>query len=156
MSDISFELEFMVAKLKALTGMLEKVAAEVEDLRARVEAKDNIYGTSKGTEIEALPGKPIPRLNIRKLEYLADTWTQGSLQNLNTFQINTVLGFYPNSDDEGEIEWAFKYYGVSCKIWSRGSGASTGMFPAESFLFYGPRSVFVKLFGEGNVTGGAQ
>lgn len=67
--------------------------------------------------------------------------TGGLDSNLSVKQISEVLGFKPNvQDDPYKVKnsWGFKVDGVACGIWD---------YKNERWSTYGPRKVFVKLFG---------
>ena len=70
---------------------------------------------------------------------------QGSLTRLSAPEISTALGFNPNiAEDEEQVHhsWGFSADGVECAIWDYNGSEGSGRFS-----FFGPREVFVQLFG---------
>jgi hypothetical protein len=73
----------------------------------------------------------------------------GSLKNINKTQIAEILGFEPNvSDDPYKVEnsWGFTVDGVFGAIWDYKGSHRYGVFST-----YGPKEIFVKLFGADRV-----
>lgn len=70
----------------------------------------------------------------------------GSLSGeLTVKDIENVLGFPANCDDDTDkvkFSWGFKADGVHCGIWD---------YKGFRWSTYGPREVFMELFGESNV-----
>jgi len=77
------------------------------------------------------------------------SYKQGSLINLSVSEISVALGFNPNIDDDTDkvtASWGFLADITPCGIWDYyGSGA------VGRFSYFGPREVFVSLFGESRV-----
>jgi hypothetical protein len=73
----------------------------------------------------------------------------GYLNGLSVTEINEVLGFYSNCDDDPDKvvnSWGFKADGVHCGIWDY-----YGSYNQNIFSIYGSREIFVELFGEEHV-----
>lgn len=68
----------------------------------------------------------------------------GTLSDVTVQDINKVLGFTPNVQDDPckvEFSWGFTADGIRCGIWDyKGSAAF------RSFSTFGPRKVFESLF----------
>lgn len=74
----------------------------------------------------------------------------GTLSNVSAKDIKKILGFSANvKDDPSKVKysWGFKADDVECGIWDY-----KGSHKVNSFSTYGPKNVFVELFGEGNVS----
>lgn len=69
----------------------------------------------------------------------------GNLSNVTVDEINRILGFDPNCEEDSakvKHSWGFKVDGQHCGIWDY-----KGSEQFNSFSTYGPASIFVKLFG---------
>lgn len=69
----------------------------------------------------------------------------GTLEDVTVDEINQILGFEPNcEDDPAKVKhsWGFKVDGKHCGIWDY-----KGSEQFNSFSTYGPAIVFIKLFG---------
>ena len=69
----------------------------------------------------------------------------GVLTNVTVRQINAILGFKPNvQDDPCKVKhsWGFTVDGKECGIWDYKGSETVGMFST-----YGPDDVFLELFG---------
>jgi len=90
-------------------------------------------------EIEMSEEKPVP------VNTGGDQRT-GTLDGITAQQITDVLGFGPNIDDDPDKvvnSWGFKYKGQRCGIWDY-----KGSHHDNAFSTFGPREIFVELFGE--------
>lgn len=70
----------------------------------------------------------------------------GTLRKTNVDEINAILGFEPNVEDDPykvKHSWGFKADGKQCGIWDYKGSNSWGTFST-----YGPDEVFRKLFGD--------
>lgn len=70
----------------------------------------------------------------------------GTLTNISVEDINTILGFAPNvQDDPYKVKhsWGFKVGKHECGIWDYKGSEKWGEFST-----YGPDTVFDKLFGD--------
>jgi len=70
----------------------------------------------------------------------------GELSGLTVQEITDVLGFAPNVEDDPDKvvnSWGFKYKNKECGIWDY-----KGSHHGKSFSTYGPKEIFVELFGE--------
>jgi hypothetical protein len=73
----------------------------------------------------------------------------GTLQNTSVMEIQTILGFEANvEDDPDKVEhsWGFEVDGVRCGIWDYKGSQNWG-----SFSTFGPEEIFKKLFGNNYV-----
>ena len=64
----------------------------------------------------------------------------GELNDITVEQINEILGFAPNVDDDPDKvkhSWGFKVDGVHCAIWD---------YKGWRWITYGPKEVFDKRF----------
>lgn len=77
------------------------------------------------------------------------TCRQGGLHHLTEVAIEAVLGFPANVEayEKVDAEWNFTVDGHRCAIWDYKESARFGLWS-----FYGPRSVFVQLFGADHVS----
>lgn len=82
---------------------------------------------------------------IAPVDRAGDSRTGSLSSELSVEDINTILGFPPNVQDDPDkvkYSWGFTIDGVRCGIWDyRGGRWST----------FGPREAFVKVFGEDKV-----
>ena len=70
---------------------------------------------------------------------------QGTISGLSAAQIQKVLGFPANVQDDPDkvrYSWGFTVDGVQCGIWDY-----KGSHNFNSFSFYGPKDIMVNLFG---------
>jgi hypothetical protein len=77
------------------------------------------------------------------------TSRQGGLHHLRQLDIEAVLGFSPTVEayDKVEAEWNFIVDGIRCAIWDYKGSAELGFWS-----FFGPRQIFVHLFGAEHVS----
>lgn len=76
-------------------------------------------------------------------------YKQGSLVRISPSEISVALGFNPNVDDDADKvvnSWGFTANGEKCGIWDYYGSQAVGQFS-----YFGPREVFVALFGEARV-----
>jgi len=70
----------------------------------------------------------------------------GTLQNISVAEINRILGFTPNVEDDPDKvvnSWGFKADGIPCGIWDYKGSHKAGQFSTD-----GPEVVFKTLFGD--------
>lgn len=75
---------------------------------------------------------------------------QGTIKNITPEEISGILGFPPNVDDDPEkvnFSWGFLVNGVRCGIWDYYESYKEG-----EFRFFGPKKIFIALFGEDRVS----
>ena len=78
---------------------------------------------------------------------------QGSLVGLKKTDIDRILGFKPNVDDDPykvKYSWGFTAGGRNCGIWDW-----KGSWRDGEWSFYGPADTFRKIFGDDHVKVGA-
>ena len=69
----------------------------------------------------------------------------GRLENITTGEVNGILGFGPNVDDDPDKvvnSWGFKAMGQNCAIWDY-----KGSHKYKQFSTYGSHEIFSMLFG---------
>ena len=77
------------------------------------------------------------------------TWKMGSLVYTSAELITEKLGFTPNVDDDPHKvvhSWSFTADGKACAVWDY-----KGSHLDHTFSFFGPKHVFVELFGQDRV-----
>lgn len=85
------------------------------------------------------------KLTIKPVKEAGDHCT-GRLSNTSVAEINKVLGFTPNVEDDPDKvkhSWGFTVDGVRCGIWDYKGSERCG-----SFSTFGPAHIFVALFGD--------
>jgi hypothetical protein len=90
------------------------------------------------------------KIHIVPTQDFISSHRMGVILNTTVQGINQALGFENNNGVSGDgkvkHQWNFRVNGAECSIWDYKGSAAWGQFS-----FYGPRAVFVEIFGEGNL-----
>ena len=103
-------------------------------------------------DVQTYTPKPKPKLlksqtaKIVPMSNVCGTHRTGGLTGLTKTDIDKVLGFKPNVDDDPckvKYSWGFQYKGHKCAIWDY-----KGSWKDKYWSTYGPAEVFKELFGQ--------